>query len=1162
MITNRQMKNFIGKLRVWGMAIMIVSLAAFPFPVQAADQWSQYAKVEKSGNIYLGAFSSPKSVAIDSKGNVYVADTSNHRIQKLTVSTGEWSQWQASDGGFGSELGEFSSPQGLAIDKHDNLYVADSSNHRIQKFDPQANEWSEIGDGEGTALGQFKDPKGVAVDGVGNVYVADSRNDRIQKLDVSAGGAGVWSEWKRNSGGAGSALGEFNRPARVSVDSSGNVYVADTGNHRIQKLDVSAGGTGVWSEWTDAGSALGVFSSPTDVVVDSRGNAYAADSRNHRILKLDASTSEWSEWKKSGGGAGGGLGEFYSPGGLALDSGGNLYVADTLNDRIQKLTVATGKWSEWIYQGPVPGTELGEFSYPSAVAVDRSQNVYVADFDNNRLQKLDASTDVWEEIGDGQGSGLGQFDGPTDVALDSDGNLYVADMHNHRIQKLDVSAGIWSEWKKNGGGQGSGLGEFAYPSGVAVDGSGNLYVADNNHRIQRLDAANNSWSEWKKPGGGSGSGLGEFKNPYSVEVDSKGNVYVADSGNHRIQMLDAKMGFWWEWKKTGGGRGNNLGEFDDPNSVAIDSDGNIYVADTGNHRIQKLTVSTGVWSEWKRSGGGPGGSLGEFNSPLSVAVDSNGIVYVAEFENHRIQKLQSDLTVPPGQPTDVKAIGSDGRAKVSFQAPQSDGGSAITGYTVTAWLNGQATAITATGKSSPITIDGLTNGTAYTFKVQATNRAGNSVASAASNAVIPSASNGGSPSTPEAAVVLVNGKLEYAGTLKVTSVNSQQVATITLDPTKLAEKLAKEGQHAVVTIPVNTRSDVVIGELDGQMVSQMESQQAVLEVKTERATYRLPAELIDIRSIVAQIGSSVALNEIRVQVEIALPKAPAPGGLPESEASEISMVIPPLDFKVRALHQDTAIEVTAFKAYVERTIALPDGVDPNKITTGVVLEPDGTLRHVPTKVVQRDGKYVAQVNSLTNSIYALIWHPLEFQDVAQHWAKRSVNEMGSRMVISGVGNSSFRPDQAITRAEFAAILVRGLGLPQQAGAVSFPDVAEKDWFAGAIGTAAKYDLISGFEDGAFRPNDQLTREQAMTILSRAMALTELKTKSAPDGGRSVDAFTDAGEISGWAKRAISDCLQYGLISGRGGAELAPKATITRAEVAVIVQKLLQQSDLI
>ncbi|MFF2092391.1 S-layer homology domain-containing protein, partial [Paenibacillus sp. NPDC058174] len=521
-------------------------------------------------------------------------------------------------------------------------------------------------------------------------------------------------------------------------------------------------------------------------------------------------------------------------------------------------------------------------------------------------------------------------------------------------------------------------------------------------------------------------------------------------------------------------------------------------------------------------------------------------------------------------PSNVTATVGDGQVTITFTPPTDNGGSPITRYEVTVSPGN----IVVSGTSSPIVITGLNNGTSYTFTLKAVNAAGSSTSSAQSNAVVPVSSGGnGTPSpgnsTPpekpaNSVDVLINGKVENAGTATTSKRDGQNVLTISVDQKKLEEKLAAEGKGAVVTIPVNTKSDVVIGQLNGQMVKGMESQQAVVVIKTDNATYTIPAAQIQIGALADKLGKSVALQDIKVQIEIAAPTADTLKVVENAAANgTFTLVVPPVDFTIRATYGNASVEVSQFSAYMERTIAIPNGVDPKKITTGVVVEPDGTLRHVPTKIVLIEGKYYAQINSLTNSTYSVVWHPIEFADVAKHWAKAAVNDMGSRMIIGGTGNGLFSPDRDITRAEFAAILVRGLGLKLDKGAASFSDVKASDWFSSAVNTAYEYQLIKGFEDGTFRPNDKITREEAMMILSRAMAITGLKAKLSE---QSVEAilrpFGDASKLSVWAHSGVADSVQAGLVSGRSTAELAPKAFITRAEVATIVQRLLQQSDLI
>lgn len=431
----------------------------------------------------------------------------------------------------------------------------------------------------------------------------------------------------------------------------------------------------------------------------------------------------------------------------------------------------------------------------------------------------------------------------------------------------------------------------------------------------------------------------------------------------------------------------------------------------------------------------------------------------------------------------------------------------------------------------------------------------------------PPGSGGGVPAAPPANTeidVLVGGKGGLAGKATTEEVNGRQVTVIALDEEKLQEMLEAEGERSVVAIPAVKGSQDVIGELSGLAFHNMGDRQAILELHTERAIYTLPAEHLNLQAIVERFGSEIALQDVKIRIEISELPAGAVTVVEEAADREgLTLVVPPLQFKVSAAYGDQTIEITTFDSYVERAVALPEGVDPNRVSTGVVVEADGTFRHVPTKIVTIDGKYVAQINSLTNSMYSVVWHPTSFRDVENHWAKDAVNNMGARMVVSGTGDNAFAPDRNITRAEFAAILVRGLGLRPENGTSGFTDVDHSDWYNGAVQTAFEFGLITGYEDGSFRPQEAISREQAMLMVSKAMAITELPGLQAGESAnRVLEGFSDVDTVASWALNGVIDSVRAGIISGRSADELAPKAFITRAEVATIIERLLQKSGLI
>ncbi|OMF12901.1 hypothetical protein BK131_16815 [Paenibacillus amylolyticus] len=431
----------------------------------------------------------------------------------------------------------------------------------------------------------------------------------------------------------------------------------------------------------------------------------------------------------------------------------------------------------------------------------------------------------------------------------------------------------------------------------------------------------------------------------------------------------------------------------------------------------------------------------------------------------------------------------------------------------------------------------------------------------------PSTNNGNNSNTnasDEDVIIIVNGKTENAGKMKTTEANGVKTTVLIVDPVKLQAKLDAEGPRAIVTIPVKSSSNVIVGELNGQSVKSMERLSATLVLQTDQASYTLLASEINIDAVAKSLGNDLKLEDIVVRITISNSSDNMNQVAVNAAAQgDFTLIASPVDFTVSGEYNGQTTEITKFNAYVERRIALSAEIDPNKITTGIVVEPDGTVRHVPTKVILDKGTFYAEINSLTNSTYGIVWNPLTFADVENHWAKDAVNDMGSRMVIQGVNDTTFNPDKSITRAEFAAIIVRGLGLKLGEGPQPFRDVTTKDWYSSAVQTAASYELINGFEDGTFRPNDTITREQAMTLIARAMKLTGLADQYANlDANEILSAFKDSANAGNWAKGNIALTAKAGLISGRSDGQLAAKANVTRAEVATLIQRLLIKSDLI
>lgn len=470
------------------------------------------------------------------------------------------------------------------------------------------------------------------------------------------------------------------------------------------------------------------------------------------------------------------------------------------------------------------------------------------------------------------------------------------------------------------------------------------------------------------------------------------------------------------------------------------------------------------------------------------------------------------------------------------------------------------------------TAAGLSPGSTYYFNVIVKDEAGNMAAytsisctTAAQSANPQSGGNGGSKNgTPTNTPVIIDGQAQNFASASTSTVGNQTVTTITVDDDKLQAKLKESGKHPSIVIPINGSPDVGAGVLSGQTIKTMEKLEAVLEIRTSDTTYTLSAAQIDIDEILRQLGPGADPQDVKINISIARASQNTVKILEDTaNRNHYQLLVKPVEFNITCTYGSKTIEITEFNGYVERTVAIPDGIDPGRITTGIVLADDGTFSHVPTAVIKADGRYYARISSLTNSTYSVIYNPMEFKDMKTHWAREAVGSMGSRLVVSGTGNGQYSPDKDITRAEFAAIIVRALGLKEGEGEVKFGDVRNSDWYAGYVDTAVSYGLIMGYSDSTFGSADKITREQAMTMIARAMKLTGLNSPlTEQEINAQLSGYEDGASVSGYAEAGIAACLKTGVAAGRTGSTIVPEGYISRAETAVMLERLLKKSDLI
>ena len=504
----------------------------------------------------------------------------------------------------------------------------------------------------------------------------------------------------------------FNEPFGVAVNASGNVYVGDTGNNTIRKVTSTgvvttvAGLAVAPAGATDGRGQAARFHFPSGVAVDGSNNVYVADSSNHTIRRVTpagvVTTLAGLAGVPGGVDGSGTSARFNSPQSVAVDGSGNVYVADSTNCAIRKITPA-GLVSTLAGKLGVAGTNdaatgtAARFNQPYGVAVDNLGNVYVGDTRNQAIRKISPGGAVTTLAGlggiggssDGTNSGA-RFNYPCGVAVDASGNVYVADEGNNTIRQVSpagVVTTLAGSTAASGWTNGTGSGALFYqPVSVAVDANGNVYVADTlNSTIRKVTTPGGVVTTLAGTPSASGSsdgagGAAHFNNPCGVAVDGAGTLYVSDLANNTIRQITPAGVVTTLAGSASSGTGTNDGtgsaaSFANPAGVAVDTNGNVYVADYENHTIRKIApggIVTTLAGESGVSGFANGtGKAARFSGPLGVAVDTAGNVYVADTSNHLIRKITAGGTVSTLAGVAGTPGAKDGRAATAlFTYPQ------------------------------------------------------------------------------------------------------------------------------------------------------------------------------------------------------------------------------------------------------------------------------------------------------------------------------------------------------------------------------------------------------------------------------------------------------------------------------------------------------------
>lgn len=877
--------------------------------------------------------------------------------------------------------------------------------------------------------------------------------------------------------------------------------------------------------------------------------------------------------------------------GIDVDQQGNLYVAENsqlsvsgngtgednaapVNEaRILMLPDGASTWKDITY-----GEDL---NYATGVTVDRNGNVYAVDstleFDSNddtvhnpapRILKLADEGTSWDDI---TGTGV-TFDQPFGIVVDGAGNVFVSDVGDFEdndespnmgeVYKLPAYSTIWESVTPSTPFVTLGLGIDRFDNVLAMNmAEANEEKGATIMKLEYNEHNNNSDNEYEWD---TIDALPEpMPNPFNFDIAADGSGYMyktnlfggnvsklmaalvydgnIENGPSSGSVPAAPVGYEPNTTATVTGNTGNLvnpGFFFNGWNTKKDGSGTSYVSGDTINMTQTVTLYA-VWSLIPPIPPIP-------PVPPVPPITLNGI------------SLDDDtysLTIDDTHQTVVEAVYSD-----NSRLPLSSGVTFTSSMPAVATVNSTGL-VTALGSGETV-ISAVYQGYQDQATVTVVAPVSNPSDGGSSGAPDPDPA----PAEPETEFdpeVIVDGeKQDQLATAKKDIVDGRTVITVTLDSSKVLDKM-KRDNNKLLTIPLTGDNQVVIGQLNAGLVKAMESNEAEIQIVTDRATYTLPASQINVDSISAQIGTGVALEDITVQIEISEASEEKTSEVQAAaERNQFEVVAHPVDFEISASYGSQTVQANKFNSYVERRIALPEGVDPEKLTTGVVLTADGELFHVPTVVVEQDGNYYAVIKSLTNSTYSVIYNPMEMEDVKGHWASADVNDMSSRLIIQGVTATEFRPEASITRAEFTAIITRALGIQDAAYTGNFTDVGASDWYAGAVQAADDYNLIDGYEDGTFRPTQSISREEATVVLSRAAGIAGLTSElSDEEVTRLLSVFTDGSDAASWARDSVASAINLNLMKGKG-LTLDLNANLTRAEAAAVVRRFLQAGTLI
>jgi sugar lactone lactonase YvrE len=636
----------------------------------------------------------PTDVVQDSKGNTYVSGIDDEYVVKLdangrvTVFAGTGYAGFVGVGGPATKA-TVTTPNGLAVDKQGNILISDQLNQHVYKVNVSTGLLTNVagsssaanpvggysGDGGPATSALLDFPQGIAAGATGNIAIADSGNNVVRLVDVNgiittfAGMQNVPCSppTARCGDGGPASKANLNFPTGVAFDSAGNTYIADANDNRIRVVNKAGvistiAGNGNFcstSSCGDGGPAKSAtLNFPNHVFIDKLGNVYIADQLDQKIRFVNAATHVISTIAGNGGygfsGDGGSAtsATMADPTSVFVDKAGNAYIADQGSNRVRKVSAGIIQ----SIAGGGSGSDNGPakksiFAWAYDLALDAARNMFIIDFDTGRIRRVDASTKVITTVvgngtsaysGDGGPATGATLDYPRGLTLDSSGNMYIADSVNYVVRL--VQSGIISTFAGNGigcfpstlncgdGGPAS-QANLTHPESVVIDGAGNVYIADTqDHRVRRVDnTPQHTITTYVGTGtpcavstdgcGDGGAAISADLNlPTGLAIDSAGNLFIADSLDNRIRRVDAVTKaittVAFDGQPTFGGDNGPalLASMQAPNKIAIDAAGNLFVSGGSDNVVRKIDAATQLAST----------VAGDAQNPLAFGFSGDG----------------------------------------------------------------------------------------------------------------------------------------------------------------------------------------------------------------------------------------------------------------------------------------------------------------------------------------------------------------------------------------------------------------------------------------------------------------------------------------------------------------------------------------------------------